>query len=419
MNNKIMPTILVVDDDKRVLKSFKLWFTNEGFNTLTASNGSDAMKLVIENTVDVAIVDFRISKEDGISVSKKLKDIDEDLKIIILTGFPSYETAVQAMKIGSFDYLSKGSSNDKIISVVKKAATERHRERIIRESDSPSDKRIKLILFCNHSLIKERLENFSKNSADFRLVKSFPMVNSLRMKNPSQEIHIALVCAGCNLRKFSDSFSVLPQLYRTFPGIKVLLINENLSDREKMELLRLGIRGFCSQDSGCETLERAIHHVAKGELWVSRRVTQMSLNEMINNNLANPHPSPDYRNFKIPASTCQSNLTENSSPFADSSKTPFGNGNHIAANPYPGNTAQSPDLAGTSSFSRRENSFGLTSKEKEILEKITQGLKNREIAEQLTISVTTVKTHINRILKKMGVDNRTKAILLAMERKIF
>jgi len=357
MYKEVKSTILVVDDDHRVLNSLKMWLNSEGFNPLTAANEKEALKAVINNPVDVGLVDFRIGKEDGITVAKRLKDADEDLKIIILTGFPSYETAVQAMKIGVFDYLSKASSNEKIMAALKKAIAERSQQQTVKDQDTSRDKRIKLILFCNHSLIKERLENLSENSLDFKLVKSYTSIDSFKVKNPSQEIHIALVCVGCHLKTFSDSYTVFPELYRSLPGIKILIINESFSDQQKVELLKLGVRGFFSQDSSSDKLEKALTHIAKGELWVSRNVTQLSLKDMVNYNSANPM--------------------------------------------------------------RGKESFGLTLREIEILKKITVGLKNREIAEKLAISETTVKTHANRIFKKLGVNNRTKAILVAMERKFF
>jgi DNA-binding NarL/FixJ family response regulator len=356
MKEEQKPKILVVDDDKRVLKSLKLWFSSEGLHPLVAVNGNDALKIVIDHEVDVVVVDFRVGKEDGVSIAKQLKDVDETLKIIILTGFPSYETAVRAMKIGVFDYLSKGVSNETIMTAIKKALAQKQSEKTRKESDTSGDQRTKLVLFCNHSLIKERVENFLKDSQDFKLVMSFPSLGTFRVKNLSQEIHIALICATCNLKGFKDAYLVFPELYRALPGIKPLVINENFSDREKVELLKLGIRGFFPMDSSCDALERALGNINRGDLWVSRQVSYLSLKDLV-------HKEP---------------------PLA-----------------VPKNKA-----------------YGLTEREIEILRKITHGLKNKQIAFQLDISEKTVKTHINRILKKLGVDNRTKAVLVAMERKV-
>ena len=356
MKEKAKPKILVVDDDKRVLKSMKIWFASEGFAPLTAASGDEALKTAINNSVDVALVDFRIGKEDGVSVAKQLQEVDEDLRIIMFTGFPSYETAVQAMKIGVFDYLSKGVSNDKIMSTIQRALAERQNEKTRKDKDPAGDHRTKLILFCNHSLIKERVENFLRDSPEFKLVMSFPSVGAFRVKNLSQEIHIALLCSTCNLKSFKEAYAILPELYRHLPGIKTLIINENFSDREKVDLLKLGIRGFFSQDSSCDTLGKALSHVNKGDLWVSRQVSYLSLKDIV-------HKEP---NISL----------------------------------------------------HTDKSYGLTGREIEILRKITQGHKNKLIANQLNISEKTVKTHVNRILKKLGVDNRTKAVLVAMERKI-
>ncbi|UCH93519.1 MAG: response regulator [Candidatus Aminicenantes bacterium] len=356
MKEEPKPKLLVVDDDRRVLKSLKIWFANEGFHPLLAVNGNEALKMAIDNTIDVALVDFRIGKEDGVSIAKQLKEVDEDLKVIILTGFPSYETAVQAMKIGVFDYLSKGSPNEKIMNAVRKALAERQSQRTRKEKDTNGERRTKLILFCNHSLIKERVENFLKESQEFKLIMSFPSVAAFRVKNLSQEIHIAMLCATCNLKNFKEAYSIFPELYRTMPGIKTLIINESFSDREKVELLKLGIRGFFPQDSSCDILGKALRHITKGDLWISRHVSYLSLKDVLQK-----EPQLPLNKNKI---------------------------------------------------------YGLTEREIEILRKITQGLKNKQIASQLEISEKTVKTHVNRILKKLGVDNRTKAVLAAMERKI-
>ncbi|MCP5051102.1 MAG: response regulator, partial [bacterium] len=213
MKYKKKTGILIVDDDKQVLKSLKIWLKNEGFRAMTASNSGQALKLMSENIVDVALVDYRLSKENGIDVAQRLKEVDEKIKIIMLTGFPSYETAVEAMKTGIYDYISKGSPNEKILDVIISAIEERGREGFKQEQDSPGNDGVRLVLFCNHSLLKERLENFSGNSPGFRLIKSFPSLDSVQVRSFSQQIDIALVCAGCIVRSVDDAYGVFPELY--------------------------------------------------------------------------------------------------------------------------------------------------------------------------------------------------------------
>jgi DNA-binding NarL/FixJ family response regulator len=355
--SKRKPIILIVDDDKQVLKSLKIWLKNEGYKPLTASDGDEALELLEEHTVEVALVDFRMTREDGISVAERLKETDDMLKIIMLTGFPSYETAVKAMKVGIFDYISKGSSNEKILGVIKKAIIERERIGTASGNDFDSTTNdIRVILFCNHSLLKERLENYSKNKKGFKLIRSFPSVDSVGVKNVSQQVDIALICAGCNLQEVKNAYSIFPEIYRIFPEIKPVIINENFSDQEKVELLKLGVKGFSSRESSSEKLEEALRRVQSGDVWVSRSVTKLSLQDMAS--YTTPH---------IPA---------------------------------------------------ENERFGLTDREVEILKTMALGLKNKEIAEKLFISEKTVKTHINRVFRKLAVNTRARAIFKAVENKI-
>lgn len=356
MQKQSKGSILIVDDDKKVLKSLSAWLKSEGYKTYISSAGSEAEKIIRNKEVDVALVDYRMSNGDGIALTKKLRAIDGDLRTIILTGFPSYESAVLAMKSGVFDYLSKSMPNQKILEVIKNAVKERRQGRIVRGKDTLGKNAIKIILLCDHSLIKERLESFSRANPKFELVKSFAEMDQLKEQRVSREIDIALICAGCCLKTFKDCYEVFPVLYRNFPGVKPVVINEDFTDKEKVELLKLGVRGFSSRDLSSGSLEKALISIKEGEVWVSRRVTNLSLQDMM-----------DYRSIQ------QSQV-------------------------------EIPDLTG---------------REIEILKTMTLGLRNKEIADRLFISEKTVKTHVNRIFKKLGVNTRTSAILAAIEKKVF
>ena len=357
MNEKRKPGILIVDDDKQVLKSLKIWLKNEGFKPVIASNGDEAVAMLNNNNIEVALVDFKMNREDGIQITQRLKEADYNIKIIMLTGFPSYETAVEAMKVGIYDYISKGSSNEKILEAIAHAIEEREREVNLSPQEPPPSSRIRLVLFCNHYLLKERLENISKSNPILHMVYSFPTLGSLGIKAISQQVDIALVCASCNFKNLKDAYRLIPELYRAFPEVKPIIINENFKDEDKVELLKLGIRGFSSRDLSSEELERALLRVNKGEIWVSRSVINLSLQRMAS-----------YK----------------TQPMLNSKEC-----------------------------------FGLTDREIEILRTMALGLRNKEIADKLFISEKTVKTHVNRIFKKLGVKSRAKAILTAVENQIF
>jgi DNA-binding NarL/FixJ family response regulator len=356
MADKKKPGILIVDDDKQVLRSLKIWLKNEGFRPMLASSGEEAMAAIRRNSPDVALVDFRMDKEDGIQVAQRLKVVDPAMKIIMLTGYPSYETAVEAMRVGIYDYISKGSANEKILEVIRGAIEEREREKDSNQQVIHASKRIRLILFCNHFLLKERLENLSKSNPIFQLVNAFPSLESFGVKAISRQVDIALVCASCNLKSLKEAYQLLPELYRTFPEVKTLIINENFADEEKVELLKMGIRGFSSRELSSDELEKALLRVNKGEIWVSRSVINLSLQRLAS-----------YQSSQV--------------------------------------------------LNNKEH-FGLTEREIEIIRTMALGLRNKEIANKLFISDKTVKTHINRIFKKLGVSSRANAILKAFENQV-
>ncbi len=356
-NTKFKQTVLVVDDDEQVLKSLRIWLKNEGFNAETASTEAEALTIIKKQRVDVALIDLKMIKEDGIDVSKKIRTLDKRIKLIILTGYPSFDTAVQAMKVGVFDYLSKGSPNEKIMKTIRSALSEQEKEdNVQRIAELPEKDIVRVILFCDHSLIIERLENISKENPTFRLLLTYPRVDSLAMKNVEEELDIALICASCNLRYFGDASRLFTDLFRYFPKINPVIINENFSNNEKVELLKLGVKGFASRVLSSKKLGKGLLHVKRGGFLVNQRVVNLSLK-----NMSEQNPSQIFK---------------------------------------------------------EKNMHGLTSREMEILRIMSQGLKNKEIGEKLGISEKTVKTHLNRIFRKLGVNSRSKAILTVVEKKI-
>lgn len=350
-------SLLIVDDDNDVLISLQIWLEGESFHVLTALNSKEALKIIEEEEIEVALLDFRLGTENGLTVAKQLNEVDDNLKIIIITGYPSYETAVKSIKSGLFDYLSKGDSNDKILETIKKALLARENE--LREKGKIVSKKplLKFIVLCKHSLIKERLENFSHNNPDFKLIKTYNSIEILNQKTYVPEVDIALVCATCCMEKGERCFEFFNKLYQMIPRIKPVLFNEGFSEEEKVDLIRIGVKGFFSIDMGSETLKKAMTLIKQGETWASRRLLSIAI------------PSgPDYLKNYLPGKAL---------------------------------------------------SFTLSEREKDILKTMVLGLKNREIADKLFISENTVKTHISNIFKKFGVNNRAQAIMYAMENKVF
>ncbi|MBE0583655.1 MAG: response regulator [Desulfofustis sp.] len=101
------PNILVMEDEKIVAQGLEMVLTEEGYDVELAYTGTDALKCVSANAIDLLIADLRLPDIDGMEVIKKVKAGNPGTEVIVITGYSSVTSAVDAMKLGVFDYLSK------------------------------------------------------------------------------------------------------------------------------------------------------------------------------------------------------------------------------------------------------------------------------------------------------------------------
>jgi len=117
--------VLVVDDDQSLREFLTITLARDGFEVLAAPSGPEALRLVGETPVDLALVDLRMPGMDGLETLRRLKELSETTAVVIVTAFATTETAVQAMKEGACDYLIKPFKVDELKLVVRKALEER------------------------------------------------------------------------------------------------------------------------------------------------------------------------------------------------------------------------------------------------------------------------------------------------------
>ncbi len=120
-----MDKILVVDDEEGVRHSFKKILARKGYHVVTAKDGLEAIEKAEEERPSLAIMDINMPKMDGLETLQRLKSIDPDLTIIIMTAHSTSERAITAMKHGAYDYLTKPFDNTSIMSLIEKALAER------------------------------------------------------------------------------------------------------------------------------------------------------------------------------------------------------------------------------------------------------------------------------------------------------
>ena len=124
MNNQDVG-ILVVDDEFSVRDSLYNWFKMEGYRTDTAKNGMEALRKLQESPWDIVLVDIKMPGMDGMELQRHIKKISNTIIVIVITAYATVDTAVEAMKEGAFDYISKPVDPDKLSILVRNAVNQK------------------------------------------------------------------------------------------------------------------------------------------------------------------------------------------------------------------------------------------------------------------------------------------------------
>ncbi len=99
--------VLVVDDDKEICDFMETFLSKDGFQVTTLSHAEKAATEVKNGGYHLVILDLMMPKLDGIEVMRQIRKIDDDVAVVIFTGYPNLETAVESMKLEATDYLQK------------------------------------------------------------------------------------------------------------------------------------------------------------------------------------------------------------------------------------------------------------------------------------------------------------------------
>lgn len=108
-------SILLVDDDSVLTQVMQRAFTRRGYQVTTANNIADALSALYAQHFDKAVVDLKLAQESGLTLIPQLKTQQTHLEIIMLTGYSSIHTAVEAIKLGATNYLCKPADADDIL----------------------------------------------------------------------------------------------------------------------------------------------------------------------------------------------------------------------------------------------------------------------------------------------------------------
>ncbi len=116
-----MSTILIIDDDDQLRKSFEKLLADEDYNAMSAASGEAGLKMVTSHVPDLVILDMRLPGMNGLETFKAIHRIEPKLPVIIMTAFGTTETAIEATKLGAFDYILKPFEIPDMLLVIKEA----------------------------------------------------------------------------------------------------------------------------------------------------------------------------------------------------------------------------------------------------------------------------------------------------------
>ena len=117
--------ILVVDDEEIVRSSLADWLAEDGHDVRACHDAPSALTAMREGSWDLALVDIKMPGMDGLELQKRLREIDADLNVVMMTAFASVETAVRALKEGAYDYITKPFDPDVLSHILRRAGDKR------------------------------------------------------------------------------------------------------------------------------------------------------------------------------------------------------------------------------------------------------------------------------------------------------
>lgn len=125
MDTENLPKVLIVDDEMVVRDSLAVWLEDDGFQVRTAENGMQGLTVIEQEHLDAAVIDIKMPGMDGVTLLNKVKEIDAELPIIMITAHATIDNAVKSMKEGAYDFITKPFPPEKLSLTLKRVVEHR------------------------------------------------------------------------------------------------------------------------------------------------------------------------------------------------------------------------------------------------------------------------------------------------------
>lgn len=186
-------SILVVDDEKSQREILEMILSGEGYDVTTASSGEAAMKFVADRHFDLVLTDLKMTGMSGLDLLKQLTDFDKSIIVLLLTAHGTVDSAVDALRLGAFDYLQKPYDREKLLDTISRALnklTNLDAEIVSASAEMDRVKKLILKVAKSNSTVLIRGESGTGKELIARSIHN----NSLR----ASEVFQAVNCAAIN-----------------------------------------------------------------------------------------------------------------------------------------------------------------------------------------------------------------------------
>lgn len=126
--------ILITDDDKVIVEGFKALLELKGYKVSTAENGREALEEARKNFYNLALIDIKLPDMEGTGLLQELRQLNPQIKLIIITGYSTRENAIESLNLGADGYLEKPLTPNKLLAVVADKLAEQETENELYEN---------------------------------------------------------------------------------------------------------------------------------------------------------------------------------------------------------------------------------------------------------------------------------------------
>ena len=187
MENSTRTTqVLVVDDERDLRDGAERILTRLGCDVFKASRGDEGLDIIKkEEEIAIVLLDMKMPGMDGMEVLRRIKDMDKEILVIVITGYATLETAIEAMKIGAYDFISKPYEPEQLRIVVRRA---REKLELKREAEQLEEKRRKTLLDLDAE--KSRIHTIIESLPNGVVVTNSE--GKVMLMNPSFRLHLGI-----------------------------------------------------------------------------------------------------------------------------------------------------------------------------------------------------------------------------------